>query len=41
MTNFEHYEIFWNFCKGAEAIINSKQFVKDHLGLDIIINETM
>ena len=27
--------------KGGEAIINSKHFVKDHLGLDIIINQSV
>ena len=27
--------------KGGEAIINSKHFVKDHLGLDVIINQSV
>ena len=29
------------FSKGGEAIVNSKHFVKDHLGLDMIINQSV
>ena len=32
---------FFFWFKGGEAIVNSKHFVKDHLGLDIIINQSV
>ena len=30
-----------SLAKGGEAIVNSKLFAKDHLGLDIIINQSV